>query len=116
MRRFLLKDDYEKLAAIEAYDASRDMETRDNTVIVHGESSAPDARDSSSVRVPLAAHVRRHAARLLTLLYVYPIVKMLIKDDETLCNWLEDCASGKIPGNNDLKTQSYARATLLNAF
>ena len=116
MRRFLLKDDYEKLAAIEAYDASRDMETRDNTVIVRGESSAPDARDPSSARVPPAAHVRRHAARLLTLLSVYPKVKKLIRDDEALCNWLEDCASGKIPGNNDLKTQSYARATLLNAF
>ncbi|GJX77246.1 armadillo-like helical domain-containing protein [Tanacetum coccineum] len=116
LRRFLLKDDYEKLAAIEAYDASRDMETRDNTVVVRGESSAPEARDPSSVRVPPAAHVRRHAARLLTLLSVNPKVKKLIRGDEALCKWLEDCASGKILGNNDLKTQSYARATLLNAF
>ncbi|KAD6119040.1 hypothetical protein E3N88_10311 [Mikania micrantha] len=116
LRRFLLKDDYEKLAAIEAYDASRDMEPRDNSVIVHGESSVQDARDPSSVRVPPVAHVRRHTARLLTLLSVHPKVKKLIKDDKPLCFWLEECANGKLSGNNDLKTQSYARATLLNIF
>ncbi|KAI3737082.1 hypothetical protein L2E82_27077 [Cichorium intybus] len=107
LRRFLLKDDYEKLSAIEAYDASRDMEARD-----HGESSVVDARDPSSVRVPPTAHVRRHAARLLMVLSVHPKVKKMILEDEEWCNWLEECANGKIC--NDLKTQSYARATLLN--
>ncbi|KAI7736444.1 hypothetical protein M8C21_011839 [Ambrosia artemisiifolia] len=116
LRRFLLNDDYEKLAAIEAYDASRDMETKDKSVNVHGESSVQDAHGSSSVRVPPVAHVRRHAARLLTLLSVHPKVKKLIRDDEAWCHWLEECANGKISGNNDLKTQSYARATLLNIF
>ncbi|KAK1427396.1 hypothetical protein QVD17_16080 [Tagetes erecta] len=116
LHRFLLKDDYEKLAAIEAYDASRDMEPRDNTVTVHGESVVQDARDPSSVRVPSVAHVRRHAARLLTLLSVHPKVKKLVRDDKVWCTWLEECANGKISGNNDLKTQSYARATLLNIF
>lgn len=118
LRRFLLRDDYEKLAAIQAYDASRDMEARDHPVAagVHGESSAPDARDPSSVRIPPVAHVRRHAARLLTVLSVHPRVKKLLRDDKAWCNWLEECANGKTPGNNDLKTQSYARATLLNVF
>ncbi|KAM0007943.1 putative armadillo-like helical, alpha/Beta hydrolase [Helianthus debilis subsp. tardiflorus] len=118
LRRFLLKDDYEKLAAIEAYDASRDMEPKENAVTVHGEPSVQDARGrgSSSVRVPPVAHVRRHAARLLTLLSVHPKVKKMIRDDEAWCHWLEECANGKISGNNDLKTQSYARATLLNIF
>ncbi|XP_076882551.1 uncharacterized protein LOC143531035 isoform X2 [Bidens hawaiensis] len=116
LRRFLLKDDYEKLAAIEAYDASRDMETKDNSVTVHGDSSVQDACGASSVRVPPVAHVRRHAARLLTLLSIHPRVKKLIRNDKELCIWLEECAKGKISGNNDLKTQSYARATLLNSF
>ncbi|KVH98362.1 uncharacterized protein LOC112511095 isoform X1 [Cynara cardunculus var. scolymus] len=111
LRRFLLRDDYEKLSATEAYDASRDMEARD-----HGESSVSDARDPSSVRVPPTAHVRRHAARLLTVLSVHPKAKKLILDDNAWCNWLEECANGKIAGCNDLKTQSYARATLLNIF
>nr|XP_043636922.1 uncharacterized protein LOC122607913 [Erigeron canadensis] len=116
LRRFLLRDDYEKLAAIEAYDASRDMDSKDVTVSGRGESSAPDARELSNARIPPVAHIRRHAARLLTLLSVHPKVKKLLRDDEALCNWLDECANGKILGNNDLKTQSYARATLLNIF
>ncbi|XP_071733264.1 uncharacterized protein [Rutidosis leptorrhynchoides] len=110
LRRFLLRDDYEKLAAIQAYDASKDMEPRDPPV------TAVELSNPSSVRIPPAAHVRRHAARLLTVLSVHPRVKKLIRDDQAWCNWLEECANGKIPGNNDLKTRSYARATLLNVF
>ncbi|CAI9267011.1 unnamed protein product [Lactuca saligna] len=109
LRRFLLSDDYEKLSAIEAYDASRDMEAKD-----HGDSSVVDARDPSSVRVPPTAHVRRHAARLLMVLSVHPKVKKMILEDKDWCNWLDECANGKIC--SDLKTQSYARATLLNIF
>ncbi|KAI7746929.1 hypothetical protein M8C21_020658 [Ambrosia artemisiifolia] len=105
LRRLLLKDDYEKLAACEAYNAS--------TVV---KSSEQPASDPSSVLVPPAAHIRRHAARFLTILSVHPKVKEFILNDKVWCDWLEDCANGKIPGCNDLKTRSYARATLLNIF
>ncbi|KAK3004124.1 hypothetical protein RJ639_020115 [Escallonia herrerae] len=116
LRRFLLRDDFENLAAIEAYDASRDMEAQERISNVPGESSVTDSNDPSSVRVPPTAHIRRHAARLLTILSVLPKVQKVIVGDETWCKWLEDCANGKIPGCNDLKIQSYARATLLNIY
>lgn len=116
LRRFLLRDDYENLAAIEAYDASRVLEAQEIVQNSPSESSAPDHKDQSSVRVPPTAHVRRHAARLLTMLSLLPNVKKAIIEDEAWCKWLEDCACGKLPGCNDLKIQSYARATLLNIF
>ncbi|CAM8998616.1 unnamed protein product [Rhodiola kirilowii] len=116
LRRLLLQDDYEKLAAIETYDASRVHEARDRGFNAPGEVSAVDPNGSSSVRVPPTAHIRRHAARLLTILSVLPNAQKVIEADKTLCKWLDDCANGKIPGCNDLKLQSYARATLLNIF
>ncbi|KAI3761171.1 hypothetical protein L1987_51581 [Smallanthus sonchifolius] len=105
LRRLLLKDDYEKLAAGEVYNVSTDMESSDQP-----------ANGTPRVRVPLAAHIRRHAARFLTILSVHPKVKEFILNDKVWCDWLEDCANGKISGCNDLKTRSYARATLLNIF
>ncbi|XP_050367132.1 uncharacterized protein LOC126785475 isoform X2 [Argentina anserina] len=114
LRRFLLRDDYEKLSAIEAYDASKTLEAQDRTSNITKESSTADSNDPSSVRVPPTAHIRRHAARLLTLLSLLPKVQKVIIEDETWCKWLEDCANGKISGCSDLKIQSYARATLLN--
>ncbi|KAL6995550.1 hypothetical protein U1Q18_005685 [Sarracenia purpurea var. burkii] len=116
LRRFLLRDDYEQLAATEAYDASRAQELQDRVSNVSSETSAVDTNDPSSVRVPPIAHIRRHAARLLTILSVLPKVKKIILADEAWCKWLEDCACGRIPGCNDIKIQSYARATLLNMF
>ncbi|GAV82035.1 PGAP1 domain-containing protein [Cephalotus follicularis] len=116
LRRLLLRDDYEKLAAIEAYDASRGPEAQERASNVHGESSDSDTNDQSSVRVPPTAHIRRHAARLLTILSLLPEAQKVILADETWCKWLHDCANGKIPGCSDLKIQSYARATLLNVF
>ncbi|OUZ99824.1 GPI inositol-deacylase PGAP1-like [Macleaya cordata] len=116
LRRFLLRDDYEQLAAIETYDASRVLEMQERVKNPPGELSVVDSNDSSSVRVPPTAHIRRHAARLLTILSVLPKVRKTIIADETWCKWLDDCANGKIPGCNDLKIQSYARATLLNIF
>ncbi|KAJ0024502.1 hypothetical protein Pint_08834 [Pistacia integerrima] len=83
---------------------------------VPGEASVLDANNPSSVRVPPTAHIRRHAARLLTVLSLRPDVQNAVKADETWCKWLEDCANGKIQGCSDLKMQSYARATLLNIF
>ncbi|KVI06662.1 Armadillo-like helical [Cynara cardunculus var. scolymus] len=106
LRRLLLRDDYEKLAATEAYNASTDLESGDQSANV------PDARD----RVPPVAHIRRHAARFLAVLSVHPKVKKMILNDKVWCEWLEECANGKVSGCNDLKTQSYARATLLNIF
>ncbi|KAL6207821.1 hypothetical protein ACLB2K_018774 [Fragaria x ananassa] len=114
LRRFLLCDDYEKLSAIEAYDASKTLEAQDRTSSMPKESYTADSNDPSSVRVPPTAHIRRHAARLLTILSLLPKVQKVIIEDETWCKWLEDCANGKISGCNDLKIQSYARATLLN--
>ncbi|XP_058221032.1 uncharacterized protein LOC131331172 isoform X2 [Rhododendron vialii] len=116
LRRFLLRDDYEQLAATEAYDASRAQELQDRASNVSGGPSAVDSNDSSRVRVPPTAHIRRHAARLLTVISVLPKVQKVIAADEAWCKWLEECASGRIPGCNDAKIRSYARATLLNVF
>ncbi|KAJ1396941.1 Armadillo-type fold [Sesbania bispinosa] len=117
LRRFLLNDDYEKLAAIEAYDASsRAHEGQERISNAGEEPPKSDINDPASVRVPPTAHIRRHAARLLTILSLLPKVKKVIIADETWCNWLDDCANGKIPGCSDLKMQSYARAALLNIF
>ncbi|KAK4796831.1 hypothetical protein SAY86_029157 [Trapa natans] len=116
LRRFLLCDDYEKLAAMEAYDASRVFEAQEMVQSTPSESSTADHKDQSSIRVPPTAHVRRHAAHLLSILSLLPNVKKAIMKDETWCEWLEECACGKLPGCNDLKIQSYARATLLNIF
>lgn len=116
LRRFLLCDDYEKLGAIEAYDASRALEARERAPDSLGESSVTDMQDPSNVRVPASAHIRRHAARLLTILSLLPQVQKVIVADETWCKWLDDCARGKISGCNDPKTQSYARASLLNVY
>ncbi|KAK7321704.1 hypothetical protein VNO77_32587 [Canavalia gladiata] len=117
LRRFLLSDDYEKLAAIEAYDASsRAHEGQERISNVDGQPPISDVNDPASVRVPPTAHIRKHAARLLTILSLLPRVKKVIIADETWCKWLDDCANGKIPGCTDLKMQSYARAALLNIF
>lgn len=114
LRLFLLSDDYEKLAAIEAYDASRVLEAQEWVSSAPGEASVLDLNDPSSVRVPPAGHIRRHAAQLLTILSVLPKVQKIVASDGIWCKWLVDCANGKVPGCNDLKVQSYARATQLN--
>uniref|UniRef100_A0A0A0L2B0 GPI inositol-deacylase n=1 Tax=Cucumis sativus TaxID=3659 RepID=A0A0A0L2B0_CUCSA len=117
LRRLLLCDDYEKLAAMEAYDASRVLEAQELVSNASGEPSLSEKKnDSSSVRVPPTAHIRRHAARLLTILSLLEKVQKEIFSDEEFCRWLEDCANGAIPGCHDAKLQSYARATLLNIF
>ncbi|KAL9254660.1 SERAC1-like protein [Drosera capensis] len=115
LRRYLLRDDYEKLAAMEAYDASR-ARTREQTSNNSNETAVSDDKTPSSVKIPPAAHIRRHAARLLTVLSAFPKVQKVILADKIWCRWLEDCANGKIRGCDDLKIQSYARATLLNVF
>ncbi|GMH23226.1 hypothetical protein Nepgr_025069 [Nepenthes gracilis] len=114
VRRYLLRDDYEKLAAIEAYNASRARETHENTSNAPNESIPMNDKDHSSVQFTPTSHIRRHAARLLTILSALPKAQKVIKADEIWCKWLEECANGKIPGCNDPKTRSYARATLLN--
>lgn len=116
LKRLLVGDDYEKLAANETYDASRAMESQDRPSTVSVDRPASDSNDSSSVRVPPAAHIRRHAAQLLTVLSLLPNVKSSIAKDEMWCQWLESCASQRIPCCTDPKIQSYARATLLNIF
>ncbi|KAF0911254.1 hypothetical protein E2562_008014 [Oryza meyeriana var. granulata] len=115
LRRILLGDDYEKLAAIEAYDASRIREVQDKNVSTSNDSSNEATADPSSVRVPPAAHIRRHAGRLVTILSLLPNSKKAIFSDDVWCKWLEECASGRVPCN-DLKLKSYCRLTLLNVF
>ncbi|TKV97806.1 hypothetical protein SEVIR_9G519100v4 [Setaria viridis] len=115
LRHILLGDDYEKLAAIEAYDASRIREVQGKNVSASNVSTTDGTTDPSSVRVPPAAHIRRHAGRLLTILSLLPNSKKEIISDDVWCKWLEDCASGRIPCN-DIKLKSYCRLTLLNIF
>lgn len=114
LRRLLLADDYEKLAANETYDASRVLDPQEKKSTSNG--SANETNDSSSVRIPPTVHIRRHAARLLMILSSLPKVAKVIVADQTLCAWLEECSSGTIPCSNDLKVRSYAKATLLNAY
>ncbi|CAN0922254.1 Protein SERAC1 [Linum grandiflorum] len=116
LRRFLLCDDYEKLAAMETYDASRALETQHHASNAINEESKANGHSLSSVQVPPTAHMRRHAARLLTVLSPLQDVQKAIVADKALCKWLEDCAEGKLPGCGDAKMQSYARAILLNVF
>nr|GEU78522.1 armadillo-like helical [Tanacetum cinerariifolium] len=87
LRRLLLRDDYEKLAASEAYNASKNIKSVDK------DESVPNAHDPSKVHVPPAAHIRRHAARFLTVLSVHPKVKENILNDQVWCDWLENCAN-----------------------
>ncbi|CAN6290436.1 unnamed protein product [Urochloa humidicola] len=115
LRHILLGDDYEKLAAIEAYDASRIREVQGKNASASNASTTDATTDPSSVRVPPAAHIRRHAGRLLTILSLLSNSKKEIISDDVLCKWLEDCASGQIPCN-DIKLKSYCRLTLLNIF
>ncbi|KAJ8772860.1 hypothetical protein K2173_028037 [Erythroxylum novogranatense] len=114
LRRFLLCDDYEKLAAIEAYDASIALEAPERVSSAPAESFHNDSSEPSSLHVPNTAHLRRHAARLLTILSVLPKVQNVIRADKIWCKWLDDCASGRIQGCTDHKLQSYARAVFLN--
>ncbi|KAJ9166198.1 hypothetical protein P3X46_020980 [Hevea brasiliensis] len=116
LRRFLLCDDYERLSAMEAYDASRALEGQERVSNVDGETANAAINGPSSLQVPPTAHIRRHAARLLTVLSKLPQVQKVVLADKTWCKWLEDCANGNIPGCSDCKMQSYARATLLNIF
>ncbi|CAN6302023.1 unnamed protein product [Urochloa humidicola] len=113
LRHILLGDDYEKLAAIEAYDASRIREVQGKNASASNVSTTDATTDPSSVRVPPAAHIRRHAGRLLTILSLLSNSKKEIISDDVLCKWLDDCASGRIPCN-DIKLKSYCRLTLLN--
>ncbi|KAG8073748.1 hypothetical protein GUJ93_ZPchr0006g41948 [Zizania palustris] len=115
LRHILLGDDYEKLAAIEAYDASRIREVQDRNASASHASSNEATADPSSVRVPPAAHIRRHAGRLVTILSLLPNSKKAIVADTVWCKWLEECASGQIPCN-DIKLKSYCRLILLNVF
>ncbi|XP_047316374.1 uncharacterized protein LOC124920028 [Impatiens glandulifera] len=114
LRHFLLQDDYEQLAAAEAYDASRAREMSEKVSTAPGGNTSLDSNDTSSVRIPSAAHIRRHAARLLSVLSFLPKVHKAILADEDWQKWLEECACGRIPGCHDVKIQSYARSTLLN--
>uniref|UniRef100_A0ACD5WSR0 Uncharacterized protein n=1 Tax=Avena sativa TaxID=4498 RepID=A0ACD5WSR0_AVESA len=115
LRHILVGDDYEKLAAIEAYDASRIREVQDKNVSASNDSSSAATTDPRSVRVPPAAHIRRHAGRLLTILSLLPNSKKEIISDGVWCKWLEECASGRVPCN-DIKLKSYCRLTLVNVF
>ncbi|KAI4366418.1 hypothetical protein MLD38_022299 [Melastoma candidum] len=116
LRRLLMSDDYEKLAATEAYDASRKSEFHERGIDPSTDTSVSENTGTLNLKVPPTAHIRKHAARLLNVLSLLPKVQKIIVKDEALCRWLEDCANGKSSTCSDPKMQSYARATLLNVF
>eukprot|EP00252_Welwitschia_mirabilis_P021982 TRINITY_DN5802_c0_g1_i1.p1 TRINITY_DN5802_c0_g1~~TRINITY_DN5802_c0_g1_i1.p1 ORF type:complete len:774 (+),score=144.81 TRINITY_DN5802_c0_g1_i1:1162-3483(+) len=109
LRHLMLSDDYEKLTATEAYDASR-LHEKQNKEVSSGNANASD----SSVRLPPTAHIRKHAGRLLLNLSLHPEASKVIADDKAWCRWLNECADGQTCGAGDFKLRSYARATLLN--
>lgn len=114
LRHFMISDDYEQLAATEAYDASRLPERQDQVSSSADKNANLKANSSSSVRVPSTAHIRKHASRLLNILSLHLEASEVIAQDKVWCKWLEDCVDGQISGCSDLKIRSYARATLLN--
>jgi len=114
LRHFMISDDYEQLAATEAYDASRLPERQGEVSSSADKNANLKANNSSSVRVPSAAHIQKHATRLLTILSLQLEASEVIAQDKIWCKWMEDCADGQISGCSDLKIRSYARETLLN--
>lgn len=100
LRRFTLKDDYEKFA----------VPQRESITV-----TGPDQEEvHENQQTNLAVQLRKSAARLLSVLSLQPTARTLIKEDEVWCRWLEACANNQISSCNELKTCSYARATLLN--
>ncbi|KAK1302778.1 hypothetical protein QJS10_CPB12g01573 [Acorus calamus] len=69
LKRLLMSDDYEKLAANGTYDASKNLES-EQVSDVTGEN--PAINGQPVIQVPLTVHIRKHAARLLTLLSSLP--------------------------------------------
>ncbi|XP_024534607.1 uncharacterized protein LOC9643048 [Selaginella moellendorffii] len=101
LRRLMLADDYEQWCFL---DASSEKDWRLQAL-----------KDKEAAEVSeLASHMRKHAARLLTVLTQHPEVTQAVADDNEWCSWLGDCADGVVPGCNDLKSRSYAQMTLLN--
>ncbi|KAL2651323.1 hypothetical protein R1flu_019451 [Riccia fluitans] len=112
LRRFLLCNDYEDWFASEASESASQVvqDMKDGTAITKTETKSvlPDQKS-------LTPHIRKHAARLLSVLTLQPVTSRTITRDRDWFTWLESCADGLIPGCTDKKTRSYALTALLNA-
>lgn len=113
LRRVMLGEDYEKFSAADMGEAPK-VTAVEQDKVSNNQQKGIEALSPLKSKAPPAAHIRRHAARLLSTLALQPSVSSLIRHDATWCRWLEDCANNQIPSCTDLKIQSHARATLLN--
>ncbi|KAI5056672.1 hypothetical protein GOP47_0028490 [Adiantum capillus-veneris] len=101
LKRFTIKDDYEKLlGSAKLSGLVENHKANGETGYVSKES--------------YAAQLRKHAARMVSILSFEPSAAAAIEEDGSWCSWLETCADNLLSSCSDLKTCSYARATLLN--
>ena len=103
LRRFMLNDDYEK-SDMPFNQAAEKRVTQESADVVY----VPESK------MPPSVHLRRHALRMLAILSLQPLASSFLKDDQNWYRWLVDCSLSRIPNCKDLKTCSYARATLYN--
>ncbi|KAH7291903.1 hypothetical protein KP509_29G041200 [Ceratopteris richardii] len=100
LRRFTMKDDFEELLDSERM-SGMDVEN----ILQASEQSCSSSKGS---------HLRKHAARLLSVLSLQSSAAAVIREDEPWCSWLHACADNQLADCPDLKTCSYALTTLLN--
>eukprot|EP00249_Psilotum_nudum_P021362 c28083_g1_i2 orf=314-4183(+) len=113
LRRFIVCDDYGQFATSEMHESSK-LSMIHNLDKLSNKEKGLEVLGFSNERVVQTAHIRKHALRLLSILALQSTVSSVIREDAEWCTWMENCANGKILGCSDLKTPSYARATLLN--
>ncbi|MCO5599134.1 hypothetical protein L7F22_053234 [Adiantum nelumboides] len=103
LKRFTFKEDYEKLLGLARLSGS-----------VEDKNHQANVETGYVSKESFAAQLRKHAARMLSILSLQLPVAANIEEDEAWCSWLEACADNQLSSCIDLKTCSYARATLLN--
>ncbi|BBM98694.1 protein SERAC1 [Marchantia polymorpha subsp. ruderalis] len=110
LRRFLLCNDYEDWSDSEAIENASQIvqNAKDDTQVVKKGSK------NVSVDQNITPHIRKHAARLLSVLTLQPAASPVITGDREWFTWLRSCADGRISGCTDKKTRSYALTALLN--
>ncbi|KAI7989767.1 hypothetical protein LOK49_LG13G02173 [Camellia lanceoleosa] len=113
-RRFLLQDDYEQLVAMK-HMMHRGPRNARSGLQCFDEPSVVDTKDPSTARVPPTPHSETCKSAINRFFCPSKGSKVIVMH-KVWCKWLEDCASGRILCCIDAKIQSYARATLLNAF
>ncbi|KAL3700440.1 hypothetical protein R1sor_018462 [Riccia sorocarpa] len=114
LRRFLMCNDYEDWFASEASESANLVvqDRKDGAAVLKDDTKNATVDQKSKPQTP---QIRKHAARMLSVLTLQPAASDIITRDRDWFTWLESCADGLIPGCTDKKTRSYALTALLNA-